>query len=51
MRQPSEVLRRDLCVAERAGEGAFKAKGKSIVIRLLPAAEEFGTRVFCFRDV
>ena len=33
--------RRDLCAAEMAGEGAFQANGKSIVMRLLPAAEEF----------
>lgn len=48
MQWPSGVSQRDLCAAEWAGEGAFKANGKSRVIKLLPAAEEFGTRVFCF---
>lgn len=48
---PSGVSQRDLCAAEWAGEGAFEANGKSRVMKLLPAAEEFGTRVFCFYGV
>ena len=31
--------RRDLCALDGAVEGALSAKGKSIVMRLLPAAE------------
>ena len=48
MQWRSEVSQRDLCAAEWAGEGAFEANGKLIFIRHLPAAEEFGTRAFCF---
>ena len=44
---------RDPSAATRAGEGAFKADGKSIFIKLLPAAEEFrhaGFFVFAVRQ-
>ena len=44
-------MRLDLCVKKQAGEGAVEANGKSIFIRLLPAAVDSGTRAFCFLDV
>ena len=42
------ISRRDLCAAKVAGEGAFKADGKSIVMNVLPAAEEFRHAGFLF---
>jgi len=42
------ILRRDPRAAKGAGEGAFEADGKSIVMRLLPAAEEFRHAGFLF---
>ena len=41
-------MRRDLCAVRQVGEGAVRANGKSIVMRLLPAAVDSGTRVFCW---
>jgi hypothetical protein len=41
-------LRRDRCAAKAAGEGVFEADGKSIVMRVLPAAEEFRHAGFLF---
>ena len=48
VRLRSGIARLDLCVEMQAGEVAVEADGKSIFMRLLPAAMESGTRVFCF---